>query len=384
MIPNLDLEIYTDIVVCKKCTEHLISSYELRKTWMSTEENFRKIVENKKGITKRDSDLILVTESKIGEVITEFTKKNMITNINFDHDYGEPTEIPQLMQQEEKTVCTEKILEDISKLTGTNKELSIFDNKNEIQAMVDKVQIFYNGVNLKSKIGIDFTKLRKKKKEWGEGPYVCEKCAFCTQRLRSFQRHLRQHNLNIWPNGYPVKKKRKPITKTFQCNLCNRMFSTAYRLQRHSLNHNVHKCGLCEKEFNSSSTLRDHIQYVHLGKYYQCHFCGKQIRHKSDLLVHLRKHSTSTNTYKCDACPKKFRTVYHLRRHFKRLHREAGEFTCQYCGKTVKYKASLLRHMRVFHLNKEESICNICNKPYWKKCNLIKHKIRVHGIYPER
>ncbi|XP_008199803.1 zinc finger protein 37 homolog isoform X3 [Tribolium castaneum] len=367
ILPELDLELYTNVVVCTKCRDLLAYSYELQHAWMCTEKKLQKVVEEKKSLTNLSSDLVIVTESSVGDVMREHHQDV----INVDHDYEKNVENAPVLKRDEMQDVARRILDNIPEETI---------NPNENPLTKKKVKFFYRGVNLSSYNLMGFRKKKKKEREtkWGEGPYICEMCGFCTKSLTAIQRHLRKHATNKLSDFIP--KKRKPRIKSFKCDKCDQLFTSQQRLERHFSKHQTYSCGICDKEFKQNSALQTHIKHVHLRdyNYYQCHLCGKQFCYKNSLKLHFLTHNP-IKTEKCDLCPKKFVTRIGLAKHLRSVHSDAPPLTCNFCNKSIKTEKNLVKHIQLYHFH-EGDICDICDKPFSKKQYLIKHKMRVHGV----
>lgn len=332
VLPDLDLIVYPNIVICTKCSELLRYSYELRKTWTSTEEQIKKIAEAKKSVTNSESDLIIVTRSKVGEVLTDCHQEETLKKINTDHSY-------------EKTHCN----------VGTLTDPRILKR--------------------------NYYLMRQESLAWGKGPYLCEKCGCVTKSRCSMRKHLQKHKDNKWSESYPIKGRIKNVPKTLKCITCQRLFTTEKRLQIHIERHQRrHKCIVCDKEFTTKVGLNSHINIIHLGttNRYQCHLCGKQFTYRTSLNLHFKTHNLS-QSINCDICNKKYKTRFMLLRHLRKVHNGNLLLSCEYCGKSLKYRQTLEAHIRAFHLKQGNTVCNICDKPFFKKSSLMIHKIRVHG-----
>ena len=71
-----------------------------------------------------------------------------------------------------------------------------------------------------------------------------------------------------------------------------------------------YKCGVCEKCFSASSSLKTHMRTQHTKgvkrkRTRECDVCEKVFRSPSALAIHMRTH-TKEKPYECDVCEKRF------------------------------------------------------------------------------
>lgn len=109
------------------------------------------------------------------------------------------------------------------------------------------------------------------------------------------------------------------VKKMYRCNLCDEMFETEDDRAKHSLVH-----------VNRSSSL-------------DCHICGKQFRHRTNLSTHLIVHS-GVKPHQCHICLRRFTQKVNLQRHMH-IHDGSRPFTCRMCSKSFTQKANLQRHI---------------------------------------
>ena len=109
--------------------------------------------------------------------------------------------------------------------------------------------------------------------------------------------------------------------KGYQCQECCKVFSTSFKLKRHSYLHSGQqkfKCDKCDKKFLRAYNLKKHM-HAHAGvKAFQCSVCQGMFTTKYSLTVHQRIHS-GERPYQCDQCPAKFVQAGDLTVH-KRMH----------------------------------------------------------------
>ena len=108
--------------------------------------------------------------------------------------------------------------------------------------------------------------------------------------------------------------------KIFECNVCEcekkvkvkkehqlsgHKKTHAMRLNRTHSGKKSFECDVCEKTFTSSSHLQRHIR-THSGeKPFKCDVCDKKFSTASNLQTHHRIH-TGEKPFKCDVCAKTF------------------------------------------------------------------------------
>eukprot|EP01083_Nonionella_stella_P056091 147887_1 len=106
---------------------------------------------------------------------------------------------------------------------------------------------------------------------------------------------------------------------------------------------------------------------------YKCSECDKTFKHRTNLIIHRKIHSSSA--YVCEFCSKKFARKTNLKQHL-RVHTNERPFQCKYCIKKFKQHHSLMDHIRT-HTGEKPFKCEWCPKKFAAKCNYIVHR-RIH------
>lgn len=183
-----------------------------------------------------------------------------------------------------------------------------------------------------------------------------------------------------------------------------------------------YRCNLCDELFESESDRAKHsLIHVNRSSSLDCHICGKQFRHRTNLSTHLIVHS-GVKPHQCHICSRRFTQKVNLQRHMH-IHDGSRPFTCRMCCKSFTQKANLQRHIlsHTEHTKEEllaalneipnesevnnainESLleamntmserkasgstsefrCDICDKTFAQKVNLQKHLMIHTGSRP--
>ncbi|XP_057671627.1 zinc finger protein 501-like [Diorhabda carinulata] len=179
-----------------------------------------------------------------------------------------------------------------------------------------------------------------------------------------------------------TKSKHKPTDVAKQCQICNKVFSTATKLTRHMKTHASdmpYKCKTCNKGFAHSGNFKIHLR-MHTGERpFRCVVCDKGCRQAQDLEKHMRTH-TGERPHKCLMCPKAFSTRSNLIAHI-RIHTGERPYVCCVCQKSFCQSNELTKHMRT-HTGEKSHICDICNKGFNGSSTLIVHRRSHTGERP--
>ncbi|XP_053697535.1 zinc finger protein 664-like [Sabethes cyaneus] len=167
----------------------------------------------------------------------------------------------------------------------------------------------------------------------------------------------------------------------YNCDLCNKGFSTPEALAIHTHNETSglrHVCDVCGKGFNVPTKLKRH-SYVHTGERpYECTICSKGFGSVSNLNTHMIIH-TNDRPYKCDICGKGFQNLAVLKKHFG-VHTGVKPHVCTVCSKGFFNLSELVHHTNVDH-SKKLSKCHLCSAEFSTNHDLKLHMAESHKDY---
>ena len=185
------------------------------------------------------------------------------------------------------------------------------------------------------------------------------------------------------------------IICTTGCSTCKKTFTSAMSLKQH-LNY-VHKgkydvecvcCERCGKKFKHANSLKNHVKRVHEGKeqYHKkpssCPICGITFQTRKLMYGHkVKVHFREEYERQCQKCGLKFASPGLLKSHL--LSHEASQFKCSVCGKMLKKRRSLEAHERA-HRGEKPFPCTICSASFTIKNQLAQHMKGVHKVVGPR
>jgi uncharacterized Zn-finger protein len=136
----------------------------------------------------------------------------------------------------------------------------------------------------------------------------CPVCSEAVYGKGNMLKHMKEHHKHY--NYTP-----------FACEQCPKTFSTAHSLRKHRIWHSEQRsfsCTNCGKKFKTWNTLKWHDLSVHQNECpFQCHYCDRQFKRLSDLIVHKMKH-TGERPFPCPICMQRFFTKSDMLKHAKK------------------------------------------------------------------
>lgn len=148
---------------------------------------------------------------------------------------------------------------------------------------------------------------------------------------------------------HSMGNERRPRSMTkqlYHCQVCDKVFNNSISLKQHMIVHSSKKpfqCKSCGKSFKRSSTLSTHMLIHSDTRPFECHFCGKRFHQKSDMKKHTYIH-TGEKPHQCSFCGKSFSQSSNLITHCRK-HKGFKPFSCEECGISFMRKVDLRRHL---------------------------------------
>lgn len=215
----------------------------------------------------------------------------------------------------------------------------------------------------------------------------CEICGDLFSSYEDFQMHeLSQHIQIVYPNTddrqeyqFEVKKKNAP-KHIYQCNQCQKGFTTLSDLRRHASVHideKPYQCIKCDKSFRRRDNFKRHTSLDTCKALKECTKCKIIFVDMAELTQHMKEVHTSNDVFKCKICHQEFKKSSILKAHMKADHRDVvKEYKCEECGKCFNHVGNLKAHLRI-HSGEKPFRCDQCGKCFSRQGNLTTHK-RCH------
>lgn len=254
-----------------------------------------------------------------------------------------------------------------------------------------------------------FTKARKLRyhilKHNEVKPYRCKACDSCFSRYDHLKVHQtrckgKKARLEVcipkisledvgmgWQNRFSIEPVK--TEETFQCNLCDRSFSSQSKLSRHNTMYHVakrFKCSVCGDAFSHEKTLKRHRRMIKCKRVSTEANTSlleppnsmdnlKKPHHgvRSQIFERIKPCFNTKYKHVCSYCPRAFRNRWQLDVH-TRLHTGEKPYACDYCGQSFIRKDYVQRHYAKCSMKQlNQVLCDQCGG-HFSKADLENHK----------
>lgn len=154
--------------------------------------------------------------------------------------------------------------------------------------------------------------------------------------------------------------------KPYDCVECNLTFRFD-EIIKHLKTHPTVKCIVCKKKFTGKIKLQRHLSIKHyvrtnenVFKPFQCDNCDKAYTTYANLSLHKATHSA--HKYKCEICDRGFYKKNSLPSHMA-LHTGIRKHLCSECGRRFT-SANILQQHKKTHSHIRAHVCDVCCKGF--------------------
>ncbi|XP_011176942.1 zinc finger protein 678 [Zeugodacus cucurbitae] len=230
--------------------------------------------------------------------------------------------------------------------------------------------------------------------------HTCTRCSKTFATRRYLLRHFRRHKNSDEQINTTTTTEKNTQSLSLKCDLCGAHFRKAETLQKHKETHNekteelntlsapCFECDLCDMKYCTQRTLTRHKRQQHSGenseaipKPHSCELCNKSFQQSGTLKDHMRTH-TGEQPYLCSECGKAFNSSSNLKQHLLR-HTGVKRYECPDCPKKFPCLSDLASHKAV-HQQIKPHVCDICGNGFGKRYQLKKHKMYHNGEKPHK
>ncbi|XP_066245736.1 zinc finger protein 214-like [Euwallacea similis] len=388
-LPELDLSLSRDPVMCKKCLGYLQKLHQLKRACLDIEEELRchKLQRGDETV-----DLCAVVAERLVKKSFDMSGVHVKSEVD-DEALMEDEEAGIVVKEEQINVKMEEFL------LQAGIGLIRINNGNTIPSQGNNLdQETHTRISGPCDLKCDicdksFSTLwnmqRHKLNHTGEKRFECPYCQMRYSQKHIMEKHIRSRHTgerpfkcDQCPKTFTAKSNLNSHYKTHQgirpytCDICGHTFGQKSNLKKHIIGHSESvrikefQCEVCLKWFATKYNLHSHME-IHTGdKPHECDLCGETFRHTMNLKVHKLAHA-GKNPYTCTSCGMQFLHHSGLSNHEK-THTGDKPYECPICGKRFVKKSIVASHMTL-HTGQKEFECFMCKKKYADKSKLNYH-----------
>ncbi|XP_062547017.1 zinc finger protein 43-like [Armigeres subalbatus] len=245
-----------------------------------------------------------------------------------------------------------------------------------IGATFNKVKVHYKNVHQVPGFAVCCARKFSKKSRLYEHVCVHENPEHfkCQVCDKTFQNSFGLTNHMMW-------KHTPDSEKPFRCDVCGNRFWKEYLLKQHmeyhlALEEKKYACKECDRFFGTSLLLKSHEQTVHgLSASWVCDICAKGFTLKSALEFHRQQHTQEGLAAQKAQCKYCNLWMKNVRSLQSHLKRcKSDPVTCDICEKECSNTFSLQSHKKFVHSNVPLYACKFCAKPFKRLLRLREHE----------
>ncbi|XP_022122423.2 zinc finger protein Xfin isoform X2 [Pieris rapae] len=238
----------------------------------------------------------------------------------------------------------------------------------------------YNCHILDSENGINIAKELAKNGGTTESYFECPYCSLYFNNPKRYLIHLKWHSFGLTNEKRLELQREKEMKKVLKKQARIQIKKQNEEKKEHD---GPNKCTICDKEFNTYSSLKTHRQKMHPTRARTCKICNKNVLGWLAMKQHMTTHEEAS--FNCPDCPKRFKHAHSLAKHrdthkaHERTHRNEKPFTCDICNSSFGTNSSLKRHLKVSHNTTKPYECQTCHRCFMQESIRDRHELRLHS-----
>ncbi|XP_013103094.2 putative zinc finger protein 66 [Stomoxys calcitrans] len=202
--------------------------------------------------------------------------------------------------------------------------------------------------------------------------FKCPNCPKSFAYFESLAYHKQKQNCK-------TAKTTTPENKPHVCNICGRSYKSKTNLNAHirsthSTNRKTFNCNVCDKIFYTTYAFKGHMSKHSGERSFACEYCPKNYFANNYLSAHIKKYHpeiweqrqkgrvekmSGEKHHKCPSCAKVFQSYWFYKDHLRAMHSDQPYVKCTLCSKEYRYSGNLAVHFKSAHYEE------------WKKKNKV-------------